>query len=220
MNRRRIAFSALFLLTSLVVAACTPETVRVTASPAVAATSAAPTTPAPTATRTPTPPPTTAAPTASPTAAPTTSPGSTPPVACATLSGGSPLAASRLTAIRAAHQPGFDRLVFEFSGPAVPDYLIELASSFTATSGQPVRVDGNAFFKVRFGGQAHNDAGQRSYPQPDPYRVGLIVVREIKLVEDFEGVILFGVGMERLVCPTVLTLLGATRVVIDFPTPP
>ena len=220
MNRHRIAFSALFLLTSLVVAACTPETVRVTASPTPAATTSAAPTATATATRSPTPQPTTPAPTATPTAAPTTSPGSTPPVACATRSGGSPLAASRLTAIRAAHQPGFDRLVFEFSGPAVPEYLIELASSFTATSGQPVRVDGNAFFKVRSGGQAHNDAGQRSYPQPDPYRVGLIVVREIKLVEDFEGVILFGVGMERLVCPTVVTLLGPTRVVIDFPTPP
>ena len=122
--------------------------------------------------------------------------------------------------MRAAHNPGFDRLVFEFSGPSVPEYRIELASSFTAPSGQAVRVDGNAFFSVRLGGQAHLDSGAKSYPQADPFRVGLIVVREVKLVEDFEGVVRFGVGLERAVCATVLTLLGPSRVVVDFPTPP
>ncbi len=217
MRTRNYLLGALLTLTSVVALACTPETVRITPTPTVAATSAAPATAAPTATRTPTP---TTASTATPTAAPTTSPGGTPSLACAPLTGGSPLGASRLVAMRAAHNPGFDRLVFEFSGPSVPEYRIELASSFTAPSGQAVRVDGNAFFSVRLGGQAHNDNGQKSYPQPDPFRVGLIVIREVKLVEDFEGVIRFGVGMERPVCPTVLTLLGPSRVVVDFPTPP
>jgi hypothetical protein len=215
-TRNRLGF-ALFTLTFVAVLACTPETVRVSPTPTVASTTTAPSaTPIRTATAAPT----TPAPTATPTPTPSNSPGSTPSQACAPLTGGSPLGASRLVAIRAAHNPGFDRLVFEFSGPVVPEYRIQLASSFTAPSGQAVRVDGNAFFSVRFGGQAHNDAGQKSYPQPDPYRVGLIVVREVKLVEDFEGVILFGVGMERPVCPTVLTLLGPARVVVDFPTPP
>jgi hypothetical protein len=110
--------------------------------------------------------------------------------------------------------------VFEFAGQGVPEYKVELANSFIAPSGQAVRVDGNAFFQARFTGQAHTNAGGRSYAQPDPFRVGLIVVREIKLVEDFEGVVRFGIGMERAVCPTVLTLQGPSRVVIDFPTPP
>jgi hypothetical protein len=190
MTRNRLLF-ALFTLTLVTALACTPETVRLSPTPS-----------------------------AIPSASASNSPGSTPSQACAPLTGGSPLGASRLATIRAAHNPGFDRLVFEFSGPVVPEYRIELASSFTAPSGQQVRVDGNAFFKVRFVGQAHNDAGQKSYPQADPYRVGLSVVREIKLVEDFEGVVVFGLGMERPVCPTVLTLLGPTRVVVDFPTPP
>ena len=219
MRTRNHLLGALLTLTSVVALACTPETVRISPTPTVAASSAAPTSAAPTATRTAAPTATTA-PTATPTAAPTTSPGSTPSQACAPLTGGSPLGASRLVAIRAAHNPGFDRLVFEFSGPSVPEYRIELASSFTAPSGQAVRVDGNAFFSVRLGGQAHDDNGQKSYPQPDPFRVGLIVVREVKLVEDFEGVIRFGVGMERPVCPNVLTVLGPSRVVVDFPTPP
>ena len=219
MRRRNGLPIALFLLT-LVLAACGPETVRVTPAP----TTAAPTTAAPTATptRTPTSVPTTAAPTPSRTATPTptTSPGGTPNTACTTLTGGSPLAASTLTAIRAAHNPGFDRLVFEWSGAVVPQYEIKVASTFTAPSGQAVRVDGNAFFSVRMNGQAHTDAGARSYAQGDPFRPGLPLIREIKLVEDFEGVVIFGVGLERLACPTVLTLLSPSRIVLDFPAAP
>lgn len=215
---RRLA-TALFLLTSMVVAACTPvETVRISPTPTVAAPTAAPTTGAPI--RTPTAAPTTAAPTATRSPAPTTSPGSSPNAACALITGGSPLAVPQVTQLRASHQPGFDRLVFEFSGAGVPNYEIKVAQTFTAPSGQAVRVDGNAFISVRLGAQAHTDAGQRSYPQPDPYRPGLPVVREVKLVEDFEATVIFGVGLERLVCPSVLTLLGPPRVVLDFPTPP
>jgi hypothetical protein len=219
MRKRNHLLGALLTLTSVVALACTPETVRISPTPAAAASTARATTAAPTPTRTATAAPTSPPPAAT-TAPPTNSPGSTPSTACPPLTGGSPLGASRLVAMRAAHNPGFDRLVFEFSGPSVPEYRIELASTFIAPSGQAVRVDGNAFFAVRLGGQAHNDAGQKSYPQADPFRVGLSVVREVKLVEDFEGVVRFGVGMERVVCPTVLTLLGPSRVVVDFPSQP
>lgn len=215
MKRFMVAAAALFLLTS----ACTTETVRVTARPTAAPTTAAPT---PTPTRTPssTPAAPTPTPTAAPTTAPTTSPGSTPPQACSPMTGGSAISSATVTAIRAAHQPGFDRLVFELSGPSIPQYRIELASGFTAPSGQAVRVDGNAFFSVRISGQAHTDSGSRSYPQPDPYNAGLSVLRQVKLVEDFEGVVIFGLGMERAVCPNVQTLLGPSRIVIDFPAAP
>lgn len=219
MRKRNHLLGALLTLTLGLTLACTPETVRISPTPTVAATTVAPTTAAPTPTRTATAAPTTAAPTAT-VAPPTNSPGSTPSPACAPLTGGSPLGPTRLVAIRAAHNPGFDRLVFEFSGPAVPEYRIELASTFAGPSGLPVRVDGNAFFSIRFSADGHTDAGQKSFPQPDPYRVGLVVVREVKVVEDFEGVLRFGVGMERVVCPTVLTLLAPSRVVVDFPTPP
>ena len=210
--------TALFLLTSVLLTACTAETVRISPSPTVAPSTAAPTTAAPT--RTTTAAPTTAAPPAPRSPAPPTSPGSSPGAACQPSTGGSPLGAPQVTQLRATHQPGFDRLVLEFSGAIVPSYEIKVAQTFTAPSGQAVRVDGNAFISVRFVAQAHTDAGQRSYPQPDPYRPGLPVIREVKLAEDFEATVIFGVGLERLVCPNVLTLLGPPRVVLDFPTPP
>jgi hypothetical protein len=218
MTRQNRLLAALLALTSVVALACTPETVRTTPTPSVAATTSARTaTAAPT--RTATVAPTTAAPTATPTQAPTTSPGSTPS-SCPTLTGGAQTAGPLVNALRAAHQTGNDRMVFEFTGATVPGYEIKIASTFTAPSGQAVRVDGNAFFSVRVTGQAHNNAGGRSYPQADPYRPGLPLIREVKLVEDFEGQVIFGVGLERLACPTVLTLLSPPRIVLDFPTPP
>ena len=223
MKQRQRLLTALFLLTS-VVAACGPETVRVTPAP-----TAAPTTPAPTATptRTPSPVPTTAAPTPAPTPTPTptTNPSGTPNTACTTLTGGSQANRAVITAVRVAHNPGFDRIVFELGPNAVgtyglPPYTIEVASTFIATSGQPVRVDGNAFFGLRLGNtDAHDQTGKQTV-NPTDIKTTTPLVKEVRIVEDFEAVNRWAIGLDRLVCPTVLTLASPVRVVIDFPTPP
>jgi hypothetical protein len=46
------------------------------------------------------------------------------------------------------------------------------------------------------------------------------LIKEVRLVEDFERVMLWGVGLQRLVCPTLLALSSPVRLVLDFPTPP
>jgi hypothetical protein len=215
-HRALIGLSTFLLVAAL---ACTPETVRVTPTPTVAQTPAS-TTVAPTTTSTATPAPTAAPPSATVTPSASTSPGGTASPSCPTLTGGSPIAGPRVAALRAAHDPGFDRLVLEFTGNVVPQYEIKVASTFIAPSGLAIRVDGSALFSVRVGGQAHTDAGQRSYSEPDPYRPGLPIIREVKLVTDFEGAVIFGVGLERVACPTVLVLASPPRIVLDFPTPP
>ena len=163
------------VLLSLVVGlGCTPEGAQVTATPTVGPTLPAPTTAAPTPARTtaPGPPSFAVVPTVSP------DPASPASGACPTLTGGSALAAPRVVAVRAAHNPGFDRLVIELTEQVVPLYEIKASSSvFSSTSGFSLRVDGNAFFSVRVAGQARTDAGQRSYPQADPYRPGLPLIR-------------------------------------------
>lgn len=214
--------AALFLLSSLVLGACTPqETVRIVSSPTPVPATSAPAATA-TASRTTTPAPTSAAPSATPTPAPTTSPGGTPPAACAPLAGGgTTTATATLHDIRVAHHPGYDRLVFEFDGAQVPRYRIEVAGSFQAPSGLPVTVSGNAFFQVRFQGAAtHYDTGGVSYAGPNPVDANLPILRQVKLVEDFEAVLRWGVGLERLACPSIQTMTGPARVVLDFPTPP
>ena len=214
----------LFLLTVL---ACSPEeTVRLSPAPTAAPTTATPTA-SPTRTASPTLAPTTAAPSPSPT--PTTNSSQTPNAACPRLTGGSTGNLVLLTALRVAHNPGFDRLVFEFSptdqgtgGYGVPAFAIEPASSFIATSGQPIRVTGNAFFNVRFAfgtANAHTKDGKPTLASYD-LLPSTPLIREVKVYEDFEATVQTAVGLDRLVCPKVLTLGSPVRVVVDFPTPP
>ena len=172
-------------------------------------------------------------PTASPTASPSPNPtpgSSAPPATCPDLSGGSDTAQAQITAIRAAHQPGFDRVVFEF-GPStvpasvgqygLPPWAIGVATSFTGTSGKAVPVDGNAFLRVRFRNASTVDplTGTQTFTQTD-IRPGLPLVREIKLIDDFERVMIWGIGLERLVCARTTELANPARLVVDLPTPP
>lgn len=208
----------------IAVAACTPVTVTPPATTA-APTTAAPT-PTPTLAR---PSPTTAPP--SPTVTPSPTPVASPtagatPVACPAQSGGSTVFQAQITAVRAAHNPGFDRVVFEFGPTSVgtyglPPWSLAVATQFIGTSGRQVPVDGNAFLSVRISNASTVDpnTGQQTFTQTD-LRPGLPLVREVKLIEDFERVMTWGIGLERLVCAKVSQLASPIRLVVDLPTPP
>lgn len=229
---RLLLYGALLLAIGIVVvSACGPERVVLPrTSPSASAATAAPTTAAPTATRT-------ASPTVAPTAAPTTaapsptapaSPGSTPATACPERTGGAITNQAQLTAIRIAHNPGFDRVVFEF-GPStapgvygMPPYRVAVATSLSGPSGQPVPIEGSALFGVRFQNASTMDPnGTRTYTGATSLKPTTTpLVKEVRLVEDFERVLVWGIGLSRLQCPTLLTLSGPVRLVLDFPTPP
>lgn len=203
----------------VVVNACTPTVALPIAT--AAATTAAPTVARPSATRS-------AAATPRP-SAPSTGAAGSPAPACPTLRGGDPSAQAQLAAIRVAHDPGFDRLVFEF-GPApapapgafgLPRWSVGVTSSFIATSGRPVTVDGTAYFQVLFQGASTVDpnTGRQTFTNTDLHPA-LPLIRNVKLIDDFERVMSWGVGLERLVCPTSSELTGPPRLVLDLPTPP
>ena len=135
----------------------------------------------------------------------------------------------QVTGLRVAHQPGFDRLVLEF-GPSsapgrytLPPYTIDVVTHFTATNGFRVPIDGNAFLSIRFGfGTASTvdpQTGKQTFTQTD-VKPGLPLLREVKLVDDFERTMTWGLGLERLACAKVLELTGPVRLVVDLPTPP
>ena len=216
---------------ALVVSACSAERVVLPrTSPSASTVTITPTTAAPTASRS-------ASPTVAPTAAPTTaapsptsaaSPGSTPATACPERTGGATANQAQLTAIRVAHNPGFDRVVFEF-GPStapgvygMPPFRIAVATSLSGPSGQPVPIDGNALFGVRFQNASTVDPnGTRTYTGATSIKPTTTpLVKEVRLVEDFERVLVWGIGLQRLQCPTLLTLSAPVRLVLDFPTPP
>jgi len=126
-----------------------------------------------------------------------------------------------------AHQPGFDRLVFEFgqstaTGPfGMPAYTVEAANSLSGPSGQPVTISGNALFGARFqNASTQNPNGTPSYTGSNDIKPTTPLIKEVKIVEDFERVLLWGVGLDHLACPKVSELAGPFRVVLDFPTPP
>lgn len=216
---RLFLFGALAISVAIVaVGACAPQgQVGPTATPLGIASPTHTIAPAatPTATASPTPSP-------SPTANPTAS------GPCAAVTGGTTGAQAQLVGLRIAHQPGFDRIVFEFGpstapGPfAMPSYRIEPASSFTAVSGQPVTLAGNAALSVRFqnASTVSPTTGQPTYPGPYDLQPGTPLVKQVKLVEDFERVLVWGVGLDHPACPTVSQLSGPLRLVVDLPTPP
>ena len=236
LNRHLLLYGALFMaMVVAVLGACGPERVVLPRpSPSESApTTVAPTTgttTAPTPTRTATAAPTTPPPTATGAPSPTgtASPGSTPATACPERTGGATNTQAQLTAIRIAHNPGFDRVVFEF-GPStapgvygMPDYRVAVATTLSGPSGQPVPIEGSALFGVRFrNASTVNPAdGSRSYTGPNSIKPTTPLVKEVRLVEDFERVLVWGIGLQRLQCPTILNLSGPVRLVLDFPTPP
>jgi hypothetical protein len=222
---RLILYGALALaLGIVVVSACGPQP-EVATSPT--------STPSPTASRSPSPttgasalPTATVRPSASPTTAPA-SPGSSPAAACPRSTGGTAGNQAQLVAVRIAHQPGFDRLVFEFGqstapGPfGMPSYSVEATNSLSGPSGQPVTIAGSALFGARFqNASTQNPNGTPSYTGSNDIKPTTPLIKEVKVVEDFERVLIWGVGLDHLVCPKVSELAGPLRVVLDFPSPP
>ena len=125
-----------------------------------------------------------------------------------------------LTQISAAHHPGFDRLVFQFSGPVPAQHSARYVSQVSADpSGLPVNVVGSATLLVRFSPAAgHNAQGtvtygaaRRTYALP-----GLV---QVVNAGDFESVLSFGVGVARAAPFHIFTLTKPSRVVIDVRTP-
>ena len=135
--------------------------------------------------------------------------GSTTAAASASASAtpGSASSAPVLTSIRAAHQPGFDLLVFQFRG-RVPahrsaTYVKQVRQD---PRGNIVRIKGKAKLLVRFyfaNGYVH----RHTYNLPGVIQVG-----------DFEAVLTFGVGVSRHAPFHMFTLTNPSRVVINIKT--
>ena len=202
MKARSLALAAV-----LSVCACLPPA-AVTPTPAPS-----PTVPAVTATplRTAAPAATAALPTPSPTA--TATPSAPTATTCQRSTGGGTGGGGPLAEVRIGSQAGFERVVFDFAAGALPQYTVEQATSFVAPSGQTVPVQGNTHVSIRFSGAG----GMGSYRGPTSFRPASTLIRELKLVEDFEGVLVWGVGLERVSCPRILVLASPTRLVLDFP---
>jgi hypothetical protein len=125
-----------------------------------------------------------------------------------------------LVAIRAAHHPGFDRLVFDFRGGLPAQRSARYVTQVIADpSGKRVQIVGSAKLVIRFfaasghtsNGRVSYGAVRRTFALP-----GLIQVAN---AGDFEAVLRFGVGVARREPFRMFTLSHPSRVVIDIKTP-
>jgi hypothetical protein len=164
--------------------------------------------------------------TAAPTPLPTLSPSGADlgSFSCLDTSGGADSGlAMQLTAVRVAHQPGFDRVVFEFAPQAggtahLPAYTVSRQASTNFVkdpSGMPVTMRGSAGLRIVF----HGASGASSYYGSRDLTPGLPVVQEVEQLGDFEAVLSWGAGLSRASCLRTLELANPTRLVIDVQTP-
>ena len=126
---------------------------------------------------------------------------------------------SNLVGIRAAQHPEatptYDRVVFDFTG-AVPLIQIQYVKQLLGDgSGLPVAITGRAILHLSCSpAQAHSDTGQAT--APDRVKFNLPILKEVVRAGDFEGVVSYGLGMSKKAEIRVITLVDASRVVIDM----
>jgi hypothetical protein len=125
-------------------------------------------------------------------------------------------------AIRAAHHPGFDRIVFEFEGPLPESTSVRWADRITNDpSDLPVPVQGNAYLSVvMYHVRAHKDTpsyGTTYGPRERGH--DLPNIAHLMAAGDFEAYVSFGIGlMKRTQILRTARLRDPSRYVIDVST--
>ena len=111
--------------------------------------------------------------------------------------------------------------MFDFKEANLPDYQIALASPpFSGPSGIPIPVAGARFIKVRFATTYAHYPGFGNYEGPDVVSPGgFAAVKEIHLVEEFEAVVIWIIGLDAERSFRVGTLANPTRIYIDVARP-
>jgi hypothetical protein len=127
---------------------------------------------------------------------------------------------AKLTTVRAAHHPGYDRVVFEFDGAEVPGWRIGYVRrvALGETDDQFLTLEGGAMVEVTLKGTASDDYRPGTQTIPDKLTPALPQVRQLGLAEDWEGVVRIGIGLDHRAGFRVLELTGPVRVVFDVAT--
>ena len=124
-----------------------------------------------------------------------------------------------LVDIRSVHQPGYDRIVFEFAG-GLPDVTRArwVQALRLDPSDKPAKAQGNAFVRVWFRqAQAHDAEGPTAGPLRRAF--DLPNIAHLVMLGDYEGEVSIGIGlMERTKIRKTYRLSGPARFVVDIDT--
>jgi hypothetical protein len=169
-------------------------------------------------------------PTIGPTSGPSTGPSSQPSVASPAPSAAANCSTSQvvkattttvaqITDVRVGTHPGYDRIVFEFAGTALPQLTAAIAQPpfVEDASGQPVSVPGNAFVSLKL----FHASGYPTYSGPDSFSPNYPNLVALVNSGDYEGYVTWIAGLRNSdsTCFTVSTLTGPTRIVVDIQAP-
>lgn len=123
-----------------------------------------------------------------------------------------------LQAVRTAGHPGYDRVVFEFSGDRLPGYTVAYTDRPVRRcgSGREVRLAGDGRLVVRLRpAQAHDTEGNVTVAERER-APGLVVLRELTLICDFEALVEWVLGLPAPARYRVWELIGPPRLVVDL----
>ncbi|HEX4979722.1 MAG TPA: hypothetical protein VFV35_06635 [Acidimicrobiales bacterium] len=132
-----------------------------------------------------------------------------------------------MTALHTGAGECWERVVFDFRDEAgAPDANVSFevgyaSPPFSGPSGEPVPVAGQAHLQIVFrGARTYSQDGAPVYTGPREVRpAGLSAVREVQLVEDFEAVLVWVVGLDRRRQFNVYQLDRPDRLVLDIGPP-
>ena len=124
----------------------------------------------------------------------------------------------RLVAVRTGYHEGYDRIVFEFSGDAMPSWWTEYIDrpAHECGSGEQRFLAGDAWLEVRFNGSAaHTDAGEPTITSRDR-TLKLPNMKELALTCDFEATVTWVIGLASPEPYRAIELTNPTRLVIEI----
>jgi hypothetical protein len=117
---------------------------------------------------------------------------------------------------------GYDRIVFEFLGPGIPEVTLRAGTPpFTHDpSGLPLSVQGSSFLVlVLHGATAITPDGKMTYTGLTDFKPGFPTLTEFTEAGDFEAVSEWVAGLTGPSCNRVFVLKNPTRLVIDLQHP-
>jgi len=117
-------------------------------------------------------------------------------------------------AIRPGTHKGYDRVVVEFKNgqPGSIEIRPQAGTTFNQSpSGRPVTLAGrHGILVIIRGADAHT-----AYSGQTDFVTGYSVMVEVRQVQDFEGVVQYGIGLSQAACYHAFILTNPTRLVID-----
>jgi len=119
--------------------------------------------------------------------------------------------------VRTGTHSGYDRITIEFQNglPSKVDVTTQNNATFTqGASGQSLTLAGSAGLLVVIHGADEHTA----YSGPIDFKTNYPVLLEARQMEDFEGVVQWGLGLSKSACYRAFFLTNPTRLVIDIQT--